>query len=53
MSTYITDTHSLLWAFTRPSKLGEYARRAFEEIAKGESSLLIPVIVLAELIFTV
>lgn len=53
MPTYITDTHSLLWAFTRPRKLGEAARRAFEEIANGESSLLIPVIVLAELIFTV
>lgn len=53
MPTYMTDTHSLLWAFTRPRKLGEHARRAFEEIANGESSLLIPVIVLAELIFTI
>lgn len=53
MPTYITDTHSLLWAFTRPRKLGDQARRAFEEIAKGESRLLIPVIVLAELIFTI
>jgi len=44
MPTYMTDTHSLLWAFTRPRKLGERARRAFEEIASGESSLLIPVI---------
>jgi PIN domain nuclease of toxin-antitoxin system len=49
----MTDTHSLLWAFTRPRKLGERARRAFDEIANGESSLLIPVIVLAELIFTI
>ena len=53
MPTYMTDTHSLLWAFTRPRKLGEHARRAFEEIADGESHLLVPVIVLAELIFTV
>ena len=53
MPTYMTDTHSLLWAFTRPRKLGERARRAFDEIANGESSLLIPVIVLAELIFTI
>jgi predicted nucleic acid-binding protein len=53
MPTYITDTHSLLWAFTRPGKLGDNARLAFEEIANGESSLLIPVIVLAELIFTI
>jgi len=53
MLTYMADTHSLLWAFTRPRKLGELARHAFEEIANGESSLLIPVIVLAELIFTI
>ena len=53
MSIYMTDTHSLLWAFTRPRKLGNHARRAFEEIADGQSRLLIPVIVLAELIFTV
>jgi predicted nucleic acid-binding protein len=51
MPTYMTDTHSLLWAFTRPRKLGERARHAFDEIASGESSLLIPVIVLAELIW--
>jgi len=49
----MSDTHSLLWAFTRPGKLGEQARHAFEEIANGESTLLIPVIVLAELIFTI
>jgi hypothetical protein len=52
MPTYMTETHSLLWAFTRPRKFGTEARRAFEEIANGESNLLIPVIVLAELIFT-
>jgi PIN domain nuclease of toxin-antitoxin system len=53
MPVYMTDTHSLLWAFTRPRKLGKEARRAFDEISNGESSLLIPVIVLAELIFTI
>ena len=53
MTTYMADTHSLLWAFHKPRKLGEVARHAFEEIANGESTLLIPVIVLAELIFTV
>ena len=53
MTTYMADTHSLLWAFHKPSKLGEQARSAFEEIANGESKLLIPTIVVAELIFTV
>lgn len=53
MATYMTDTHSLLWAFRYPRKLGENARQAFEEVANGEAKLLIPVIVLAELIFTI
>ena len=53
MTTSMADTHSLLWAFHKPRKLGDQARQAFEEIAAGESKLLIPVIVLAELIFTV
>ncbi|NUQ83577.1 MAG: PIN domain-containing protein [Anaerolineales bacterium] len=53
MTTYMVDTHSLLWAFHKPGKLGKEARRAFEEAANGESRLLIPVMVLAELIFTI
>jgi len=53
MTIYMADTHSLLWAFNKPAKLGKQARQAFEEIANGKSTLLIPVIVLAELIFTV
>ena len=53
MKTYMTDTLSLLWTFTRPKKLGEKARKAFDEVAEGSAILLIPVIVLAELIFTI
>ena len=53
MTIYMADTHSLLWAFNKPTKLGKQARQAFEEISNGKSTLLIPVIVLAELIFTV
>lgn len=53
MKTYLTDTHSLLWTFIRPKKLGRAARNAFQEIADGEAELLIPVIVVAELIFIV
>lgn len=53
MTVYMADTHSLIWAFHKPSKLGNNARRAFEEVANGEAKLLIPVIVLAELIFTI
>jgi len=53
MTVYMTDTHALLWAFHQPRNLGENARRVFEEIANGKAKLLIPVIVLAELIFTI
>jgi PIN domain nuclease of toxin-antitoxin system len=53
MTAYMVDTHSLLWAFHKPGKLGKEARQVFEEVANGESRLLIPVIVLAELIFTI
>ena len=53
MTVYMADTHSLIWAFHKPNKLGKNARRAFEEVANGEAKLLIPVIVLAELIFTI
>lgn len=53
MTVYMTDTHALLWAFHQPRRLGENARRVFEEIANGKAKLLIPVIVLAELIFTI
>lgn len=53
MTVYMADTHSLVWAFHKPSKLGENAPRAFEEVASGEAKLLIPVIVLSELIFTI
>jgi predicted nucleic acid-binding protein len=53
MATYMADTHSLLWLFMYPRKLGEYARQAFDEVGSGEARVLIPVIVLAELIFTI
>ncbi len=53
MTVYMTDTHALLWAFHQPRKLGENARRVFDEIANGKAKLLIPVIVMVELIFTI
>jgi len=53
MKTYVTDTHALLWAFTRPGKLGAQARQAYVDIGNGDATLLVPLIVLAELIFTI
>lgn len=53
MKTYIADTHSLLWYFARPDRLGNQARLVFDEVANGTANLFIPAIVVAELIFTV
>jgi len=50
---FVTDTHSLLWYFARPDRLGPKAITAFAQVAAGEASLIVPVIVLAELIFAV
>jgi PIN domain nuclease of toxin-antitoxin system len=51
MVDYVADTHSLLWYFTRPNQLGTQARAAFREVDARTARLLIPVIVLAELVF--
>ena len=53
MPTYVTDTHSLFWYFTRPERLGAGARLAFDRVAAGDSTLIVPVIVLAELIYLI
>jgi PIN domain nuclease of toxin-antitoxin system len=53
MADYLADTHSLLWYFTRPQRLGPDATAAFAEIAAGTANLIVPVIVLAELILIV
>jgi len=50
---YVTDTHSLLWYFYIPERLGKGAARAFEQIARNEADLVIPVIVIAEIIFVI
>jgi predicted nucleic acid-binding protein len=41
----------LLWYFARPKLLGPGAAAAFAQVAAGEAGLIVPVIVLAELIF--
>jgi predicted nucleic acid-binding protein len=51
VAEYVTDTHSLLWYFARPKLLGPGAAAAFAQVAAGEAGLIVPVIVLAELIF--
>lgn len=50
MSDYVADTHSLLWYFTRPQRLGPKAAEAFTQVATSQARLIVPVIVIAELI---
>ena len=49
MPEFVTDTHSLLWYFTRPQRLGSRAAAAFSQVVSGAANLIVPIIVLAEL----
>lgn len=53
MIDYVADTHSLLWYFVRPDRLGSHATEAFQQVAVGQAKLHIPVIALAEIVFVV
>ncbi len=47
---YVADTHGLLWFLTEDPKLPEKARKVFEEVERGNGTVVIPSIVLAELL---
>ena len=49
--TYVTDTHPLFWFLTNNKRLSSNARVLFEEAETGESSIIVPSIVLAELMY--
>ena len=49
MRRYATDTHTLLWYFAAPERLGNGAAVAFNDVNEGKALLFISVIVLAEL----
>jgi PIN domain nuclease of toxin-antitoxin system len=51
VKSYVADTHALFWYLTASPRLGTAAKKAFDESARGEARVLIPVIVLAELHF--
>jgi PIN domain nuclease of toxin-antitoxin system len=53
MTTYITDTHSLLWYLGGSPLLGNAARSAFDAAAAGADQVSVPAIVLAELIMLI
>lgn len=51
MTPYVADTHALFWYLTSSPRLGDAAKAAFEEAARGEAVVLIPSIVIAELYY--
>ena len=48
MALYTTDTHSLIWHFTKSPMLGKNAKKCLAEIESGLSSTYVPIIVMAE-----
>jgi PIN domain nuclease of toxin-antitoxin system len=50
---YVTDTHSLLWYLYDIPRLSPGARAAFDTVNRGDVTLLIPAIVLAEAVYVV
>jgi len=48
---YVVDTHSLVWFLSEDSKLSHKAKEVFEKVERGEETMIIPTIVLAELLY--
>lgn len=51
MNLYVADTHALFWYLADSPRLGEKAKDAFDEGARGDALIYLPAIVLAELYF--
>mgnify|MGYP001587705688 CR=1 FL=1 len=47
---FITDTHSLVWYFTKDARLSTEAFKAFEGTIK-EGRVVVPAVVLAEIMY--
>ncbi|MBM4432127.1 MAG: type II toxin-antitoxin system VapC family toxin [Chloroflexi bacterium] len=50
---YVTDTHSLLWYLSASPRLSVAAKQAFDKAQAGKAKVLVPVIVIAEMIFLI
>jgi predicted nucleic acid-binding protein len=50
---YVTGTHSLLWYLYDVPRLGPNARAAFGTVGAGDTTLLIPAIVLAVVVYII
>ncbi|MDX2163545.1 MAG: PIN domain-containing protein [bacterium] len=48
---HVIDTHALIWYLTGDKKLSQQARAVFSAAERGQTRLLIPAMVLAELHF--
>lgn len=48
MTSFVADTHAILWQLTQPQRLGKAARRAFAAAESGKVMCLVPAIVLIE-----
>lgn len=48
---YVVDTHALIWYLLADKKLSQSALAIFQAAERGETRLLLPAIVLAELYF--
>ncbi len=46
--THVADTHAFLWYLTEDRRLGAAARLIFESAERGETTIVLPTIVLAE-----
>jgi PIN domain nuclease of toxin-antitoxin system len=48
---YVVDTHALVWYLTADKRLGKGARSALASVDNGSDHAIIPVIVLAEVMY--
>ena len=51
MSSFVTDTHALLWHLSEDPALSDAARDTFQSADMGQSDIFIPSIVLAEVVY--
>ncbi len=48
---FVVDTHALLWHLTEDTKLGRKAKEVLDKADRGETTAVIPAIILAEALF--
>lgn len=53
MPTYVADTHVILWYFFNPNHLSAQAHAALAQVGMGQATLVIPVIVVAEMVVVI